>query len=140
MAQRFLSCDREQAMLLPPSVSEWLPADHLARFVVGVVEAVDFGAVYGAYRADGHGRPAHHPAMMTALVLYNYAVGVRSSRAIERRCVEDVACRFVAANRAPDHVTINRFRGRHQDALSGLFGEVLALCMRAGMARVGTVA
>jgi transposase len=140
MAQNFLSCDREQAMLLPVSVAEWLPEGHLARFVVEVVERLDLGAFYAAYRADGSGRPAHDPAMMVALVLYNYAVGVRSSRAIERRCVEDVACRFVAANRAPDHVTINRFGSRHQDALSGLFAEVLALCARAGMVRVGAVA
>lgn len=80
MGQNFLSCDREQAMLLPPSVSEWLPADHVARFVISVVESLDLSAIYGAYRADGHGRPAHDPAMMTALLLYNYAVGVRSSR------------------------------------------------------------
>lgn len=140
MSQNFLSCDREQALLLPASVAEWVPDGHLARFVVEVVERLDLSAFYGAYRADGSGRPAHDPAMMVALVLYNYAVGVRSSRAIERRCVEDVACRFIAANRAPDHVTINRFRSRHRAALSGLFGEVLALCARAGMVRAGTVA
>jgi transposase len=140
MAQNFLSCDREQAMLLPASVSDWLPAGHLARFVVEVVDGLDLDAFYRAYRVDGSGRPAHDPAMMVALVLYNYAVGVRSSRVIERRCVEDVASRYVAANRAPDHVTINRFRSRHQDALSGLFGDVLGLCAQAGMVRVGTVA
>ena len=140
MAPNFLSCDREQAMLLPPSVSEWLPEDHLARFVVGLVEQLDLTAMVAAYRADGHGRPAHDPAMMTALLLYSYAVGVRSSRAIERRCVEDVASRFVAANRVPDHATIARFRAAHQDALSELFFDVLALCRRAGMVRVGTVA
>ena len=140
MGQNFLSCDRGQAMLLPASVSDWLPDGHLARFVVEVVERLDLAAFYAVYRDDGSGRPAHDPAMMVALVLYSYAVGVRSSRAIERRCVEDVACRFIAANRAPDHVTINRFRGRHQDALSGLFGDVLALCGQAGIVRVGTVA
>jgi transposase len=140
MPQRFLSCDREQAMLLPVSVADWLPAGHLARFVVEVVERLDLAAFYAAYRVDGSGRPAHDPAMMVGLVLYSYAVGVRSSRQIERRCVEDVATRFIAANRAPDHVTINRFRGRHQDALSGLFADVLALCAQAGMARVGAVA
>jgi len=140
MGQSFLSCDREQAMLLPACVADWVPRGHLARFVIDVVERLDLSAFYACYRADGSGRPAHDPAMMVALVLYNYAVGVRSSRVIERRCVEDVACRFVAANRAPDHVTINRFRSRHQDALSGLFGEVLALCSEAGMVRVGTVA
>jgi transposase len=140
VAQNFLSCDREQALLLPPSVGEWVPDGHLARFVVEAVDGLDLAAFYGAYRADGSGRPAHDPAMMVALVLYNYAVGIRSSRQIERRCVEDVACRFIAANRTPDHVTINRFRARHQDALSALFGQVLALCARAGMVRVGTVA
>jgi transposase len=140
MAQNFLSCDREQAMLLPASVAGWLPDGHLARFVVAVVERLDLSAFYAAYRADGSGRPAHDPVMMVALVLYNYAVGVRSSRAIERRCVEDVACRYVAANRAPDHVTINRFRGRFQDALSGLFAQVLGVCAQAGMVRVGVVA
>src|SRR5688500_17925006 len=140
MAQNFLSCDREQAMLLPVSVADWLPEGHLARFVVEVVERLELDAFFGVYRQDGSGRPAHDPAMMVALVLYNYAVGARCSRVIERRCVEDVACRFVAANRAPDHVTINRFRGRHQDALSGLFADVLGLCAQAGMLRVGTVA
>src|ERR671931_2965794 len=140
MAQNFLSCDREQDFLLPPSVREWLPAGHLAWFLLDVVERLDLGAFYSAYRADGSGRPAHDPAMMVALVLYNYAVGVRSSRRVERRCVEDVACRFIAANWAPDHVTINRFRARHQDALSALFGQVLALCAQAGMVRAGIVA
>ena len=140
MAQNFLSCDRDQAMLLPPSVSEWLPEGHLARFVLDTVEQLDLDVFYGAYRLDGRGRPAHDPAMMVALLLYNYAVGVRSSRAIERRCVEDVACRVIAANETPDHVTISRFRARFGVALSELFFKVLALCRQAGMVRVGTVA
>src|ERR1019366_8599201 len=87
----------------------------------------------------GWGRPAYDPAMM-GLLLYSYARGERSSRGIERRCVEDVAYRVIASNLAPDHVTINRFRFEHQDALAGLFGDVLTLCARAGMVRVGTVA
>lgn len=140
MAQNFLSCDREQAMLLPPCVSEWLPAGHLARFVIDVVETLDLAEIVGAYRSDGSGRPAHDPAMMVGLVFYNYAVGVRSSRAIERRCVEDVPCRVVAANRVPDHVTIARFRRRHARALAGLFDQVLELCARAGLVKAGTVA
>jgi transposase len=140
MAQRFLSCDRDQVLLLPVDMAEWLPQGHLARFVIELVEQLDLCGVYGYYRVDGHGRPAHDPAMMVALVLYNYAVGVTSSRAIERRCVEDVGCRVIAANRQPDHATIARFLIRHREALSGLFFEVLALCERAGMLRVGTVA
>jgi transposase len=140
MGQSFLSCDRGQGALLPLSVDEWVPEGHLARFVVEVVDGLDLAGFYGAYRADGSGRPAHDPAMMVALLLYSYAIGVRSSRQVERRCVEDVAYRYLTANRVPDHVTINRFRARHQDALSALFGEVLGLCAGAGMVRVGTVA
>ncbi|HWF73560.1 MAG TPA: transposase [Solirubrobacteraceae bacterium] len=140
MAQKFLSCDRDQVMLLPPDMAEWLPEGHLARFVIEVVDQLDLSAIYGWYRVDGHGRPAHDPAMMTALLLFNYSVGVCSSRAIERRCVEDVACRVLAANRRPDHATIARFRVRHQAELSELFFQVLELCKDAGMVRVGTVA
>ena len=86
MAQNFLACDREQELLLPPSLREWLDEDHLAWLVIDVVSEIDLGEFYGAYRADGHGRAAHDPAMMVALLLYSYAIGVRSSRAIERRC------------------------------------------------------
>src|SRR5690242_11139105 len=140
MAQNFLSCDRGQVWLLPPDLGEWLPAGHLARFVIETVDQLDLSAVYGYYRQDGHGRPAHDPAMMVALVLYAYAVGVTSSRAIERRCVEDVAFRVIAANRVPDHATIARFLVRHREQLSELFFQVLALCQCAGMVKVGTVA
>lgn len=140
MAQNFLSCDRDQVMLLPPDMSEWLPEGHLARFVIELVDQLDLSGIYGYYRVDGRGRPAHDPAMMAALLLYNYALGIRSSRVIERRCVEDVACRVISANRWPDHATIARFRARHARELSGLFFEVLAMCREAGMVRVGTVA
>jgi transposase len=140
MPQNFLSCDRDQVMLLPPDLSEWLPAGHLARFVLETVDQLDLSRVYGYYSRDGRGRPAHDPAMMVALVLYAYAVGVTSSRAIERRCVEDVAFRVITANRQPDHSTIARFLVWHREALSELFFGVLALCRRAGMLRVGTIA
>ena len=92
-------------MLLPPDLRSWLPAGHLALFVVDAVEELDLVAFYGAYRRDGWGRPAYDPAVMVALILYAYAKGVRSAREIERRCVEDVAFRVVAANLAPDHAT-----------------------------------
>jgi transposase len=140
MAHNFLSCDRAQVMLLPPDMAEWLPGDHLARFVIETVEQLDLGAVYGDYRQDGLGRPAHDPAMMVALVLYSYAVGVTSSRAIERCCVVDVAFRVITGNRQPDHATIARFLIRHRQALGDLFFAVLSLCKRAGMIKVGTVA
>lgn len=125
---------------MPPSLRDWLPGGHLAWFVLDTVEQIDLGAVYADYRADGQGRPAHDPRMMVALLLYAYAVGERSSRQIERRCQEDVAFRVIAANRAPDHTTIARFRGRHEEPLADLFCGVLALCAKAGMVRVGTVA
>jgi len=140
MGPNFLECDRDQVLLLPPSLREWLPAGHLAWFVIDAVERLDLTAFYGAYRLDGQGRPAHEPAMMVALLLYSYAVGERSSRRIERRCVEDVATRVICANRAPDHTTIARFRQRHEAALAELFGEVLWLCAEAGLVRVGVVA
>ena len=140
MAQNFLSCDRDQVLLLPPDLREWLPADHLARFVIETVAELDLAGIYGEYREDGRGRAAHDPAMMVALVLYSYAVGVTSSRAIERRCVDDVACRVITADRQPDHATVARFLVRHRGALSELFFDVLALCRAAGMVRVGTVA
>lgn len=139
MAQNFLPCDREQE-LLPPSLAEWLPEGHLAWFVLDAVEALDLGAVYADYRQDGWGRAAHEPAMMVALLLYAYALGERSSRAIERRFREDVAFRVICANRVRDHTTIARFRARHERALADTFTQVLALCAKAGLVSVGVIA
>jgi len=140
MAQNFIACDREQELLLPPSLRDWLPADHLAWFMLDAVGEMDLAAFYASYRADGHGRPAHDPAMMVALLLYAYAIGERSSRRIERRCHEDVAFRVITVNQAPDHATVARFRVRHERALGELFGEVLALCARGGLISVGVIA
>lgn len=140
MAQNFIACDREQLLLMSPSLRDWLPEGHLAWFVIGVVEDLDLGGFYRRYRDDGWGRAAYDPAMMVGLLLYAYARGVRSSRAIEQRCVEDIAFRVIAANLVPDHVTINRFRVEHQDALAELFGQVLGMCGRAGLVQLGTVA
>jgi transposase len=119
---------------------EWLPEDHLAWFVIDAVDAIDLSGFYADYRDDGWGRAAHEPAMMVALVLYAYAVGERSSRAIERRCREDVAFRVMCANRVPDHAAVARFRVRHEQALAGVFTQVLSLCARAGLVSVGVVA
>jgi transposase len=140
MSQNFLECDRGQAYLLPPSLDDWLPADHFARFVIAAVEAMDLTGFYAGYRADGHGRPAHDPSMMVALLVYAYARGKRSSRVIERGCIEDIAFRVIAANRVPDHCTIARFRQRHEAPLAGVFGEVLTLCADAGLAGVEVLA
>src|SRR4051794_23307403 len=140
MAQNFIGCDREQELLLPPSLREWLPADHLAWFVIDAVEAMDLAAFYAVYRQDGHGRPAHEPSMMVTVLMYCYAVGERSSRRIERCCLEDVAVRVIAANQAPDHTTIARFRQRHERALADLFGQVLGLCAQAGLVGIEVLA
>src|SRR4051795_12373037 len=140
MAQNFIACDREQELLLPPSLCEWLPEDHLAWFVLDAVGAMDLRAFFAGYREDGWGRAAHDPAMMVALLVYAYAIGERSSRRIERRCREDVAVRVVTANQAPDHTTIARFRQRHERPLGDLFGEVLELCAEAGLVHVEVIA
>jgi transposase len=140
MPQNFLPCDRDQELLLAPNMREWLPEDHLAWFVIESVEALDLQAFYSAYRSDGHGAAAHDPQMMVALTLYAYATGERSSRGIERRCREDVAFRVIAAGQTPDHATIARFRGRHTDALCGLFTGVLGLCVEAGLVSAAVVA
>jgi transposase len=140
MAQRFIACDREQSFLMPPDIRDWLPEDHFAWFVLDAVDEMELEAFYGAYRADGRSRPAFDPAMMVALILYAYARGTRSSRAIERACIEDIAYRVIAAQRKPDHATIARFVERHQDALAGVFGKVLGLCAKAGLVGLNIVA
>jgi transposase len=139
MAQNFIEGRREQGFLLPPDVREWLPADHLAWFVIEAVAEMDLSAFYAAYRADGHGRAAYEPSVMVALVLYAFATNVRSSRAIERHCRQDVAYRVITGNLVPDHATIARFICRHERALAELFTEVLKLCDHAGLVGPGVV-
>jgi transposase len=140
MAQNFIGCDREQSFLLAPDVRDWLPEGHLAWFVLDAVAGMDLSEFYGAYRRDGVGRRAYDPAMVVALLLYGYSRGVRSARAIERACVEDVAFKMIAMMETPDHATIARFVDRHEAALGELFGQVLALCDEAGLVRPGVVA
>jgi len=140
MAQNFISCDREQTFLMPPSLREWLPEDHLAWFVIEAVEGMDLREFYAEYRADGHGRAAYEPSMVVALLLYAYATKQRSARAIERHCRQDIAYRVITANQVPDHATFARFVVRHEAALGELFGSVLALCAKAGLVSSGVVA
>ena len=140
MAQNFLTCDREQPMLLPPDLRDWLDDDHLAWFVIDAVAELDLEPFYASYRADGHGAAAHDPKMMVTLLAYAYAVGERSARGIERRCREDVAFRVICANQVPDHATIARFRVRHEAELADLFGGVLGLCAKAGIVDVAVLA
>jgi transposase len=140
MPPNFIECDREQAFLMPPSLRDWVPEDHLVWTILEAVDEMDLSGFYADYRADGHGRPAYDPGMMVALLLYAYARGNRSSRGIERACVEDVAYRVICSNLVPDHSTIAEFRRRHETALAELFTSVLSLCRKAGLVRVGVVA
>ena len=137
MPQNFIAVDRDQAFLMPPSLRDWVAEDHLVWTVLAAVAEMDLSALYAAYRADGHGRPAYEPSLMVALLMYAYSQGNRSSRGIERKCREDVAYRVIAANLVPDHSTIAEFRARHETALAGLFSEVLGLCRAAGMVMFG---
>ena len=139
MAVKVRCGELDRLLVMPPSVSDWLPEDHLAFFVVDVVAELDLAAFYGAHRVDGRGGAVYDPAMVLAVLFYAYCTGVRSSRRIERQLIEDVAYRVLAANQRPDHATF-RFRRRHQDAIAGLFGRVLALCGTAGLVDAGLVA
>ena len=125
---------------MPPSVADWLPEGHLAWFVLDVVAELDLSGFTGDYRADGRGGAVYDPSAMLAVLLYAYCTGERSSRRIERRLVEDVAFRVLAANQNPDHATLARFRRRHQDAIAGVFGQVLGLCVAEGLVDAGVVA
>jgi transposase len=139
VAYNFVAVERDQRFLLPPDMRDWLPEDHLVWFVIDVVDQLDLSRFRDSYRADGHGRAAYDPAMMVALLLYAYCNGVRSSRAIERRCLEDIAFRVLAGNLCPDHVTIARFRQRHELALADVFVDSLRLCADAGLVKLGSV-
>jgi len=140
VAYNFVPCDRDQPFLMPPSLNEWLPQDHLARFVIAVVETLDLSAFYARRRADGWGRAAYDPKMMVALLIYAYATGASSSCLIVRRCVEDVAFRFIAANSCLVHATLSRFAAEHEQELAELFDQVLRLAAEVGLLRVGVVA
>ena len=140
MGYNFVTVDREQIFLMPPSMQDWLPEGHLAWFVLDVVGELDLEQFLVAYRADGRGGAAYDPSMILAIWLYAYCVGEPSSRRIERRCMEDVAFRVLAGNRQPDHSTLSRFRKQHADALAGLFAQILRLCHEAGLVDLSLVA
>ena len=140
VSKTFRVFDPHQVLLLPPSLEDWLPEDHLARFVADLVdEVLDLGGVLADY-TEKRGYPPYDPRLMVRLLIYGYTTGVRSSRAIERKCADDVAFRFLAAGQAPDFRSIARFRRRHLDALAGLFTQSLHLAQRLGMVKMGRVA
>jgi transposase len=134
----FRMVDRHTGFLLPPSVDEWLPERHLARFVVEVVEGLDLRSMSGRYR--GSGSASYHPKVLLSLLIYGYATGVFSSRKLERASYDSVAFRFIAANDHPDHDTIAAFRRRFLPDIERLFVEVLLLAREVGVLQMGTVA
>jgi transposase len=134
----FRSIDRETGFLLPPSVDEWLPQKHLARFVVEVIDGLDLRAMSGSYR--GSGSASYHPRMLLGILVYGYATGVFSSRKLERASYDSVAFRFIAANDHPDHDTIAAFRRRFLKEIEALFVQVLLLAREMGVLKMGTIA
>ncbi len=134
----FRLIDRDTGFLMPPSVDEWLPQRHLARFVVEVVAGLDLRAMAGSYR--GSGEASYHPQLLLGLIIYGYATGVFSSRKLERATFDSVAFRFIAANEHPDHDTIAAFRRRFLPEIEGLFVQVLGVAREMGVLKLGTVA
>lgn len=134
----FRNCDRATLYLLPPSVEDWLPKDHLARFVVEIVEQLDLSAMVNQYR--GAGSAAYHPSMLLGLLIYGYATGTFSSRRIEQATYESLSFRYIAANTHPDHDTLCTFRKRFLKEIEGLFVQVLSIARQMKLLRLGTVA
>jgi transposase len=141
MGKCFREYQPEQALLLPPSLEDWLPEGHLARFISEVVGELDLGPIYHSYEdKDGRGQAAYEPLMMLKVLFYGYCIGIASSRRIEKATYENVAFRYLSANQHPDHDTLAEFRRRHRTALAGLFVQVLRLCQQAGLVKLGHVA
>src|SRR5450432_2194842 len=134
----FRTIDRQTGFLLPPSVDEWLPERHLARFVVEVIDGLDLRAMSGSYR--GSGSASYHPVLLLGILVYGYATGVFSSRKLERATYDSVAFRFIAANEHPDHDTIAAFRRRFLKQIETLFVQVLGVAREMGVLKMGTVA
>src|SRR5436305_498747 len=137
---RFLSYEPDQLLLLPPDLREWLEEGHLAYFILDVVETLDLSEIYASYDGSKGGRPGFDPRLLVALLVYGYCVGLTSSRKIEKATYESVPFRVLAANQHPDHATIAEFRRRHLEALARLFVQILRLCEKAGLVRLGHVA
>jgi transposase len=141
MHKRFRTYDLNQVYLLPPSLHDWVPEDHLARFVAAVTAELDLCAIESTYeRNDRRGKPAYHPLLLVRLLVYGYAIGMRSSRQIEKATYTDLAFRYLAADQHPDHDTIAAFRQTHLAALGQLFLQTLLLCQKAGLIKLGTIA
>lgn len=140
MARNYRPVLRDQVFLLPPDMRDWLPEDHLAWFVLDVVETLDVSAFESARRRGGVGTAGYDPRMLLGLLVYSYCRGVRSSRQIERQCHTDIAFKVLCAGDVPDHAMIARFRAGSEDAFAELFAQVLMIAARAGLAQFGTIA
>ena len=140
MHYNFRAYNPKQSYLLPPSLDEWLPQNHLARFISEVIDNIDLSDFIRYYRPNGQGNAAYHPVMMVKILLYAYCVGIPSSRKIAKALIDDVAFRWLAAGNFPDFRTISEFRKRHLKALMDLFPRVLLLCKEAGLVKAGIIA
>lgn len=139
MSKTYRPYEPDQMFLLPPSLLEWLPLEHMVHALREILEIIDLSPITSVYEAEERGYPPYHPKAMTGILLYGYCHGITSSRKLSKRCQEDVAYRILAANNQPDHRTINSFRKRHFSALPHVFAEILRLCQKAGMVSFGHV-
>ena len=140
MKKTFRPYNQSQLLLLPPSIEEWVPEGHLARFVNDTVDQMDLSTILNVYERESRGYPPHHPAMLLKILFYGYATGVYSSRKLARACEEVVVFRYLSANQFPDFRTINTFRKRHLERFEALFVQVLQLCMKVGLVEFGAMA
>jgi transposase len=137
MSRGFITGDRNQLLLLSPSVDKWVPKNHMVRFIWDIVKQMKLTAFYCAYGTEG--RPPYDPAMMLCVLIYAYCQGRRSSRKISRACEEELPYRWLTGNTIPDHCAISRFRSRHEKLMKTVFCEILSVCAEAGLVRVGDV-
>lgn len=140
MTRKFRPCDPNQIMLLPPSLDEWLPEDHLIHFIDDIVDSLDISAMLSVYERELRGFPPYHPAMLLKVLIYAYSTGTYSSRKIAKACQENAAYRMLSANQFPDFRTISDFRKRHLAAFENLFLQVLHICSESGMVKLGHIA
>lgn len=140
MSKKFRPYEPDQLRLLPPSLRDWLPKDHVIYFISDVVDSLDLSPILNSYEQELRGYPPYHPAMMLKVLLFCYSRGIYSSRQVSREVVEDVATRILAAENRPDFRTIAAFRRRHLGAMKDLFAQVLGLCKEAGLVKLGQVA
>lgn len=140
MSKTYRAYEPDQMFLMPPSLTDRLPADHMVYFVREILDTIDLLPITAVYEDEERGYPPYHPKVMTGILLYGYANGITSSRNLARHCREDVAFRVLAANNQPDHRTISDFRKLHLDTLEHLFVEILQLCCKAGLVKFGHIA